>query len=191
MTGMAGVSERPCVRAREWLCELKNDPTLAPPGEKTSQRAAPRLAAVERQRARLDRGTKRKRVGLFPFSSESVRGCTGTWICAKVRVCACCGHNHGGGRDNGGDTTTGKNMRQNEEESPSSGATRAAQTAAAPTRSVFPAWLDRTARVRRRGSVSGHSGELTRLDVRPRLEGRAPQEGKTMRRSPTVYATRR
>jgi hypothetical protein len=42
-----------------------------------------------------------------------------------------------------------------------------------------------------RGGVPRHGGEHTRLDARPRLEGRAPQEGRTVRRSPTIYVTRR
>jgi hypothetical protein len=54
--GVAGVSERPCVRAQEWACELKNDPALAPRGGKTPRRATPRLTVVKRRRARFGRG---------------------------------------------------------------------------------------------------------------------------------------
>jgi hypothetical protein len=39
---------------------------------------------------------------------------------------------------------------------------------------------------RRRGGVQGHDGERPRLDTRPRLEGRAPQEMGKIRCSPTA-----
>jgi hypothetical protein len=78
--GVADVGERPRVHARERVRDLKNDPTLAPPGGKTPQRAASWLATAERRRARLGRGTERTRVGLFPFPRERVRGCTGAWV---------------------------------------------------------------------------------------------------------------
>jgi hypothetical protein len=91
-------------------CELMNDPALAPPGRTTPRRVTPWLAVVKHWRAQLGRGTERKRVGLFPFPGERVRvrGCTGAWICVRVRACACRGHDHGDDQDNGGDTTTGK-----------------------------------------------------------------------------------
>jgi hypothetical protein len=77
---VADVGERPRVHARERVRDLKNDPALAPPGGKTSRRAASWLAAAERRRARLSRGTERTRVGLFPFPRKHVRGCTGAWV---------------------------------------------------------------------------------------------------------------
>jgi hypothetical protein len=142
--GVAGVSERPCVHAREQECELMNDPTLAPPSETTPRRATPQLSAVKYRRAQLGRGTERKRVGLFPFPGERVRacGCTGAWIRARVCVRTCRGHGHGDSRDNNSDVTTGNNKRRNEEERMASGAACMAKTAAAPARSDIPAWLE-------------------------------------------------
>jgi hypothetical protein len=89
---------------------------------------------------------------------------------------------------------SGKHKRRNEEERPASGAARLAKSAAALARNKIPAWLDgrhHTTRARWRDGVPGHGGKHTRLDARPRLEGQAPQEGRTTRRSPTVYVTRR
>jgi hypothetical protein len=51
--GVAGVGERPCVRAQERVGELEYDLKLAPPGRRTPRKAAPRLASVEHRRARL------------------------------------------------------------------------------------------------------------------------------------------
>jgi hypothetical protein len=74
---VAGVGERPRVRAREQACELMNDPTLAPPGGKTPRRAVPRLVVAERRRARLGRGNRKVNGGSFPPDEcVRVRGCT-------------------------------------------------------------------------------------------------------------------
>lgn len=112
-TGVAGVGERLCVHAREHACELKNDPTLTPPGGKTPQRATPRLISAKRQRAQFGRGNSKVKGEVLLLLGECVhvRGCTGTRVCARMCACACQGHGHGDGRNDGGDATTRKTNR--------------------------------------------------------------------------------
>jgi hypothetical protein len=183
---------------RAWVCGVPGGQTQSGSTAWLGWPASTRGHTCVHENGCASSRTTRRKGRAFSLPRRKVRMCvsrsTGTWVCARVRACARRGHGHGDGRDNGSDAMTGKNERWNEEERSASGAARVAKTAAAPARSDFPAWLDgrhHTACARRSGGVPGHGGELTRLDVRHRLEGQVPQQGRTERCSPTVYATRR
>jgi hypothetical protein len=100
-TGVASAYDGPRMQAREWACELRIDPALAPSGWKSSAEGGA-SASVEGQRD--------ERVGFYPFLGECeyMRGCTGARLRAKARACVRRGHGHGDGQDHGGDTTTGR-----------------------------------------------------------------------------------
>jgi hypothetical protein len=106
--GVAGVGERPSVRAQERACETKNDPALAPLGGMTPQRATCRLTTADRRRAQLDRRTDRNGGrDLTPprRTRAQVHGRVDTSTGAYVRARR--GLGHGDNRDNGGIAATG------------------------------------------------------------------------------------
>jgi hypothetical protein len=110
-TGVASAYDGPRMQAREWACELRIDPALAPSGWKSSAEggASARRGRTPASSASVE-GQRDERVGFYPFLGEReyMCGCTDTRLRAKARACARRGHGHGDGRDHGGDTTTGR-----------------------------------------------------------------------------------